>query len=370
MKRAITASLSVLLGLAAAAALTAEAEGCRYRPGNRAYEPIMASTVRAAPSIFLARAVGVRSIRAEDDDRHPDMAPQYLYDFAVLETIKGERLDNFQLLGYRPYEAGLPQECLENQTSLYRGYNFCSVAAENEFNRQAMHLDAERRDEDWHGFYYISPFSSSGMGRADTFIEDLIVVECGIGEASFEIGETFLIFYSGENQRVDRNGLNHLLVSREDDAWVEAVRYLVSHPEAQWLEPRGLPDLLKPFGLPFVVEPDTCEAGDGYEAFHIRVDFDQSFYARSGAHPISFWFEQRELGAAEYITHCEAGGAFLAFHDAFRTNWEGEQSSAIPLFPIRDGVVDFSHLPTQRPIAGPTQLPLAEVLQWHTEPPQ
>jgi len=296
------------------------------------------------------------------------MVPEYLYSFAVVETLKGDPVPSFELYGMQPFPSGLPDECLQGRNIL--SDHACSIAWRNEFDRQSAHLDAMGRDENWERFFEISPFAPSGMGAAEhdhlaETGEDRIIVDCGVGPASFEIGETFLIFRDGTIQLDDFNQLNHLLVSREDDAWVEAVRYLVANPSEDWLPARSLAEQLEPFGRPIVIDPESCEVGEEYTRYTVDlVVYTVSPIANETLWLDQFSFEQREDGASDYLAHCRDGGEFLAFEDAFRPGWEGEVYSFIPLFPIRDGMVDFSHMPSQFAAPSDPEVPLGEVISW------
>jgi hypothetical protein len=75
-------------------------------------------------------------------------------------------------------------------------------------------------------------------------------------------------------------------------------------------------------------------------------------------------FHQRDEFASEALTHCQSGGAFVLFREALGFELDNEIYALMPPFPVRDGVVDFTHLPSQWAIEGPTHIPLQDVLAW------
>lgn len=239
----------------------------------------------------------------------------------------------------------------------------CSMAVANLLHRNQQVELAEAGRADWLPFYLLQPLDPPGMGLAGTAHPDLIIVGCGNDQPGFEIGETFLIFRDEAGELDRRYGLNAHLIRRDDDAWLGAVRYFLDHPAASYLPARTVEDSLKSFTSMDIVSFEYCDEEDPYPYL---AEFSGAISTRSYAlsEDTHLRFYQRDEHAQEARDHCSAGGAFLYLPDEMSNHFPDDIWSALPLFPIRAGVVDFTHLATQWEIEGSRYIPLSDVLGW------
>jgi len=346
------------------------ASACRAWLGNPAYEPTMAEFVGLYPEIYLARAVS--AARAPVDEQpFPDLEPLYDYQFDIVEVLRGPDQNRIVQRGATPFSNPPSVSCLEQGQSL--DSRACNVEVTNMTRRNWAHQLADAGHRDWPSFHSMSPYAQAGMGAAEAVpaegAEDLILISCGGKTPSFEIGETFLIMRGNPDAFDERFGLNYQLITRDDDLWLEGVRYLVENPDAGFLQEIPVSSILAAFGTPEVVTFATCEHDPD------EVLYDEVYMAGfSGMRPVArlsyleddtiVTFHQRDEFASEALTHCQSGGAFVLFPEALGFQRDNETYALMPPFPVLDGVVDFSHLPSQWSIAGPSQIPLQDVLSW------
>lgn len=358
-----------LMGFSAsvlALAASGVAEACRNPIGNYAYRPVMADTVRAFPSIYLARAVSAQPIGGRSSAARDDYIAPYLYSFEVVETLKGDPVDQFTLELTRPFDSELPVAC-QKAGAVEEPADLCATAYGNLLNLAAARQSAESGRHDWSAFHLLRP-NDDGLGFAEPVAPDVSFVDCGAVGVSLQLGETYLIMHEPGEDGETLAGLNYQLITREDDAWLAAVRELVARPQADWLPARSVEETLARFGAPVVLSRNDCSAGNG-DFFEFIIE---DPYWRDPSHSPAFWgslvFYQREHGAEEYLRHCANDGEFLFYPDSlWGTDMDGRAFALMPAFPIVDGVIDFSHLPAQWEISEPHQVPLHEVITWSFE---
>lgn len=354
----------IISALAASAALlTAPVDACQARPGNHAYEPVMAEFVRDHSEIYLARVVAAHLAPTTEQVR-PEIRPLYRYHFQVVETLKGAPVDEFEAVSTRPFTGELPLECTSSNLDRHSGA--CRVAFSNLIRRNASIELADNARRDWEAFYHLQPLDPPGMGTAETFHPDLLVIGCGNDQPGFEIGETFLVFRNGSEALSTRYGFNAHIIRRRDDAWLDAVQFFIANPSADYLPGRTVRESLAPFRPTDIVQFVACEQADPYpylaefsgatgtEVHRVLEDTYIRFY-------------QRDEDAGEAREHCAEGGYFLLFSGLDSARFNDEIWPFIPPFPIRDGMVDFTHLATQWQIEGPVEIPISEVINWHVD---
>lgn len=351
-------TLAIALGL-----LAAPAEACRTVPGNHAYEPVMGDFVRGQSGIYLARAISARAL-PESEQPDADTRPLYRYRFSVTETLKGPQIESFKHVSTRPFSADLPAECAVSDLAGEDGV--CSMAVANLLHRNQQVEHAEAGRSSWLSFYLLQPFDPPGMGLAGTYHPDRIIIGCGNNQPGFEIGETFLIFRDDTAELNRRYGLNAHLIRRDDDAWLGAVRYFLDNPAAAYLPARTVEESLESFTAMDVVRFESCGSDDPYPYL---AEFSGIIGTGSVGllHDAHLKFYQRDENAQEARDHCSAGGAFLYFPDEMSSHFPDDIWPVLPLFPIRAGVVDFTHLATQWEIEGSRYLPLSDVLGWQQD---
>lgn len=358
-----TAKLYALTGLAAlvvAGAAASDAAACRIGPMDRAHYPIMAHYVREAPSIVLARPVS-----AEATGRG-EVREIYTYTFEVIEVIKGETITSFELEGLRPFLSSDLRVCETADLSDRTSGRACQVAVENERLRLSAYDVANTAREDWTRFHFMQSRMQSGMGGVDTYDVDRIVVDCGTRMPSFELDQSFLIFRDGVKQLDDPQGLNHQLITRDADAWLQAVRYFVSAPAADYLPAKSVGEVLESFGNPEIIEAEYCQELQGHPALAAGNLYSVTYEEPSYYTEIRFPVPHQERDA--YLSHCEASGRFLIYPGAFDDDIISTPFSTLTLFPIRDGIVDYTGLASQWAINEDRFVTLDEVLSWRDDP--
>ena len=344
---------------AVAASLVAPpADACRIARGNSAYHATMAGQVSAYPDIYLARAISV-------EPRATNVRPlrTFLYEFEVLETLRGQPLTRFQQSGAPPFPNEASPECVTAGFAPDNGA--CQTELKNLTWRHAAHASANAGRHNWDRFYTLRPNFRPGMGVAEVYDPEIIIIGCGSRQASFELGETFLILRNENGAPIDRFGLNYQLITRPDDAWLNAVRYFVANETAERLPARSIRESLRPFGMPTLIQFDDCANARAYSGAIVLgepVAPVMPWLLLDNTLRISFF--QRTDSIEEARSHCLAGGQFIAYPETFGTPVDGVMHAAIPLFPLRDGIVDFSHLATQWTLTEPMSVPLEDVLAW------
>lgn len=343
---------------------TSATDACRIQPGNRAYEPIMARVVAGGSGIYLATATGAR-FAPDRDEAFQHLRPIYQYRFEVDETLRGAQIDSFTEYGARPFVPELPEHCSSVDFDLSDGA--CETDVNNQILRGRAHQEADSKRKNWRSFYVLSRLGQAGMGTPQTYHADEILVGCGGDPTGFELGEQFLIIRHGSEEANNAFGLNFQLIKHPDDAWLQAVRYFIANPREQFLPARTLQDSVAGFGTPSIVEFGNCGDDEPYpynpEFGSPRPSWNLALDAISHVE-----FYQRDEMAEDARSHCGNGGRFLLYVDGLELSFGRGHFAPIPPFPIRDGIVDFSHLATQWHIDEPRQVPLTEVLSWYTSP--
>lgn len=349
---------SFLLAGSAALTLTATAQACRDVYNPRVFENSMAEWIGGASQIALAMPV-----EAVPTEQRGTFA-LFSYSFEVTEVLHGESLDAFQIDGSAPFDPTTLRSCERDNSHEY--YSACYIAVRNENRRQTAHSVAERGREDWEAFYYLpTRTSQSGMGAAEHYDEsETITVGCGRRAASFELGETFLVFLDEYGRPLaDPLGLNNHLITRSDDAWLAAVRTFVANPGLEKLPARSLQDALMSFGRPITIQADVCGAGRMVDHLIVR-----DVVSLPDREPLVFpdiEFPYPHDGPADLIDACQYPFVYLMFEQ--NPEWledEWHSMSRLPLFPIQDGLVNFSAFQPQWEVVGDRQVRLDEVMSW------
>ncbi|MEE2566265.1 hypothetical protein [Hyphobacterium marinum] len=321
----LNVGMTSLIGLAAAAALTAEAEGCSIRYTRFSSEPVLADFVRSAASIELARVVSVEALPVEES-QYGSVTLTHRYTLQSISVLFGSPDSQFELLGAAPVEdisnytcgASLPDDGqdLEDQREI-----------------QARVCLAEQGHDGWSALRFMTNQTvPDGMGGISNYDPpdsvDSILVGCGNRSQSFAVGETYLVFRAEDGSVINGEGLNLRLIRAPRDQWLGAVQYFLSQPNAD--------------RLPAIAAEDTIAMME-----RVTADSKECDRVRDG-------FCNRNSTAI-----------WLRYYDA---PW----AESLPPFPfplpIRDGMVDLSGIPSQHAIE-PAQAPLADVIAWLSETP-
>tara|TARA_R110002072_G_scaffold148878_1_gene296517 strand:+ start:319 stop:1383 length:1065 start_codon:yes stop_codon:yes gene_type:complete len=341
--------ISTLIGLAAAAALTAEAGACSRSPFNYARDPIIADFVRSAAFIDLARVQSASPLLpgAREPDRY--RFESYRYVFTVIESLKGTGPASFDYIASDPIPATRPPECegfatWEDVQGLSRcEYHYLSQAA---FER--ITAEAESGRHDWSAFFYIGPYHLNGQGgvRPHQIAE---WTSCTSAESYIE-GATYLVFRDEEGQVLHSRGLNMQLIAREDDALVQAVEFFLANPSESRLPAISPRDVISQVPIVEVFSPEACSERSEYlPAITFGID-------QTTGESISYFVGRQNE------TLCRVDDTYLGF-GAY------DQHSFFYVLPIRDGMVDLSGIPSQHAIE-PREVPLTDVIAWLSESPQ
>lgn len=350
-----------LLGLAVGAtalAISAEAEACSFRYVNYAADPYMAELVRNAHTIELARAISVTDLLT-DARRYRPSVETHRYFFAVEETLKGPESISFTYNASAPFPPVEPPECVGLERDWGNGSDpvmrscFRYDYAQNSY--AIGRLEAEAGHENWNQFFEAAPFDHNGTGGISP-------PEQGGGDCSwaesYEIGQNYLVFRDQSGAVIATNGLNMQPIARDDDVWLEAVRFLISNPEEDWLPAIPAETLFEAPVISGVVVATQCrERPDGmYDA-----ELDLEHVYNGGQYPDlaeMYLAEFRRPPRSRFLDTCEPGQRYLALSSAHYSR------PLTPFMPIGDdNMVDLSGLPSQYRIE-PSEAPLDEVLSW------
>jgi hypothetical protein len=256
----------LLLGLAAAAALTAEAEGCRYPrptylPGNS-----LAEYVRQPGAIVLARVVGVEPLPAEER-QYGSTTRTYRYTFATVEHLSGPSISGFTFDASRP---------IADISSYACGTQYDDPAERQVSERVCL---SEQGHEGWEALNYRTSMPSTGgiggFSELPEGGEHMILISCGGETFSFAAGETHLVFLDENGSVRPVTELNFRLIRSEDDDWLETVRYFLANPDEERLPPRRAEDvavLLYPTVASDCSDPNKFGCAPGQDARWFRFD--------------------------------------------------------------------------------------------------
>lgn len=315
------------------------AQACVRNYSNLADQPLMAELVRKAAYVELAQVVSATRLSDEDVHDWEYARATHAYTFETIETLKGADVEAFTLYASdpathdRPAEcanivtAGIPPEC-DRASALNR------VAESHEERAKARHQDP--RFFNWvrnqpriaYGDVPEQPVEPAGCNNRGTI--------------SLLPGATYLVFRDADGVPL-HDGLNLEPVSHGDDRWLMAVRYLLDHPERDWLEPRPVRqhiDEADDFELYPLQDCELEPVREGENAPQFPVV--DMMEARMRLRSSGFEYEACEDADQLLITDIARDAAFF----------------------VRDGIVDFSTIKSQYEITGERNVPLEEVLGW------
>ena len=341
--------LTTALGLTAAATLTVKAEGCSYRYRNYAEEPYMAELVRNARYIDLARITSVAPLLPDARQYRPNVET-YEYVLVVDEALKASGLSYFAYRASAPFPPREPEECVDLERN-WDGSNpvmrSCFTYDSGQFAYDRANRLAETGHERWRHFYAALPFSHNGNGGISP-------PEQGGGDCSwaesYEVGRTYLVFRDEAGEVLDTHGLNMQPISRADDQWLLAVRYLIDNPGESWLPAISAYDTIRKFDDVQIIEISDCAIGSDTSGGLI------SGSDQTGANVARLAnFSHENLNCYE--------GQFVVLINGFSVQ------DVPTAYDIRDGMVDLSGIPSQHAIE-PAQVPLTDVIAWLSEAPE
>lgn len=314
----------LLLGLAAAAALTAEAEGCSYVQYNYAYRPVMADLVRDAHSITLAEVVEYEPLNGPSD---LNQLGTYRYRFQVIETLSGPVTEMFELYGSDPFDLSTEEIC--EQTGRC---GFDSVSRSNEHATWA----AGGEPALWTYFYLIGLGSQDGYGgRTVQREEEPLDIDCPWLGRSHAIGDLVLVFRDADGNPLNGRGLNLQQITPLNDGWPEAVRYFLDHPEADRLPARAPELAFRVHRDASVVALRGCRFGLNY----LDVSEFEIVRVVTGEAPRSGYSARFLLDPDAERPTCDGVTPYLAVSS-------GGLSFMAPL-PVQGNMVDVSGVPWQ-----------------------
>ncbi|MCF8879722.1 hypothetical protein L5876_07850 [Hyphobacterium sp. SN044] len=224
----------LLLGLAAAAAVTAEAEGCRYPrptylPGNS-----LAEYIRQPGSVALARVARVEPLPVEER-QYGIPTRTYRYTFEMVESLSGPTISSFTFDASRPIADISAYAC---------GAQYDDPAQRQVSDRVCL---SEQGHEGWEALNFRTSMPSTGgiggFSELPEGDERMVLIRCGGEILSFAEGEAHLVFLDEDGSVRPVNELNFRLIRSEDDDWLETVRYFLANPDEERLPPRRAEDV-------------------------------------------------------------------------------------------------------------------------------
>lgn len=359
------------MGLAvggAALAMSAEAGACSYRDINNASEPIMATLVRDAHSIALARVTFVDALPPSQRQFGPNVET-HEYVFEVDRYLKGEGPRFFNYRASSPFPPARPDHCdgfeLEAYDAHARNADCLSDRMHQATYARAIEVAESGRD-DWERFFWIAPFHHNGQGGISP-------PEQGGGDCSwaesYEVGQSYLVFRDAGGGVIQTHGLNLQLITREDDHWLAAVEYFLANPEQGWLPAISPESFLNLYSFAAVGVYRRCPAfrprtfDDRYPSSEIG-DVEFLIRGQDESRIPTSYSDFRNGGSLTDITDCPEGGRYLFLDDDGSTDLT--RMPYISPLPIRDGMVDLSGIPSQYRIE-PIEVALEDVISWLSE---
>ena len=314
----LNTGLTSLIGLAAAATLTVEAEGCRIARLDIVHHPVMADLVRRAASIELAR-IGSAEAVPDGTRGYASIWETHAYHFETIESLKGEEGAQFTHRASYPFQISPSDYCLDEEPD-------CQAGQDARRQWQAAHAEADSGRFDWSEFRYRTtrPDMDGMGGIAPPMPSDRFIVGCGQNFQSFEIGQTYLVFRDADGVPLYGGGLNFQLITREDDRWLEAVQYFIENPDEDWLP-----------AIP----------------------------AREAVSWLRLAHKNGCGGMTETGIDVVCGNQLAVTYRAFQSPANSLPGLPEIALPISDGMVDLSGIPSQHAIE-PSLVPLDDVIAW------
>lgn len=350
----------LLLGLAAAAALTAEAEGCsiviRPQPYDVAIaglrEAHFADFVRGAHFIDVATPYSTTPSEEQPVWMSRDGLEALDFVFHSNDRLKGDSARVFV-------------------SSLGFDHAISAEAAGETYAQYLRFADSAAQDASWWDWGELPEVGIGlwGPGDCSTVL-------------TFEIGEPYLVM-----RDADGAFLSAAPVAGDDDPWVVAVRRLVEDPSLERGWAMNLEEYVRRHNraAAYVVEDCTrpvmrrTEMAGEWDEWSEREDAEisgpaatQSEYIALALSRHSYASETQRRTSAEEgwafddenrffefpfeASSCEIGAQYLTF-----TRW----MPVVPMFPIdADGIVDFTGYASQIEITGPLEASLDDVMAW------
>jgi hypothetical protein len=307
----------------------------------------MATLVREAYTISLARVTYVDAIPREQRQYYPNVET-HEYLFEIEQTLKGE---SGRFFGYRassPFPPETSDRCLNFDPDEFDPLNRDRTCLDEHIDQrlyEQVKSIADGGREDWGRFFWIAPFHHNGQGGISP-------PEQGGGDCSwaesYEVGETYLVFRDADGEVVRTRGLNLQLITRDDDRWLEAVRYFIENPDQEWLPAISAESVVRRMGSGDILTVTNCP-GNAYRSVGLLEGTD---YRTSEAQSMMISDIDR--------FQCARGDLVLLAPTS--SIYQARRA-----FPIRDDMVDLSSYPSQYRIE-PSQVPLDEVLGWLNNP--
>lgn len=227
----------ILLGLAAAAALTAEAEGCSLVPRVPEHQPYFPHLVMSSHSIDLVRVVSVEAFESGDsvDVLRPvgrNQPRTHRAVFRSLERIKGDGEEQFSFEFSAPYR----DEFIENSPP--------------------DRFRAENNDRNGHR-------NASFWTEIDIF-DVPVGADCSQIYPIFLPGEDYLVFRDESGTPIslyDSFGVNFERIGSRRDAWLEAVEALAGNPDQQYAWQMPVSEFVRLFHVMGLVTISDCDDG-------------------------------------------------------------------------------------------------------------
>lgn len=338
------------------------AEACvRMGPGVGS-GPHMANLVRGAHTIELAHVSSAIPL-SESEVQHYPSHMTHEYTFVVETTLKGPQEDRFTYRASIPFPPVEPAGCVGLERSWPADHGSlmmsCLQYDQGRLGYERANDLAQSGHEDWRSFFHISDYVRNGVGGIPA--SGLPGVGCDWAE-SYEPDQSYLAFRNADGEVIFTYGLNLQPVIRSDDAWLIAVRHFLANPDANALPPIDNRTYFRGHDTYVVFETSSCSIGENTSYQAALEVVGSSFRRNLQAGDDAQFFNVPT--AHEGLSDCDVGDQYL-----FVITDILPHHPLPPFFPIRDGMVDLSGIPSQYRIE-PSEVPLEDVISWLSELPQ
>lgn len=259
----------LLLGLAATAVLTAEAEGCSLAP-RQPERPFYAQLVRSSAYIDIFEVVGVEQV--EQPTNASRRSQNTRISFRLVRSIKGDETPELSFEIFDP---------------------------DRNFDRDVG--EASDLDDVWTNPFSDEPSDHSelsfwmGQDAYDVSVDPA----CNVVYPPFQPGDRYLVFrdQNGEPASMwDTFGLSFVWLESEDDLFLEAIERLHADPSLDYGRSMSAREFVELLPAAALIEQYQCEdeamqlrmipLGDGFEQHDYETDYE------SVDRNVNFWSPQ------------------------------------------------------------------------------
>lgn len=335
----------------------AAVDACAIIYSNTADEPVMAQMVREADAVVLARIIGARPLPL-DDMRAIAVIESYEYTAQPVENLKGYTAGSFTFRASDPAGGTVPEHCGSTQRIFRQNETDpCRVAASLAASAERQQAEAAR------GHDHVSFFADSGSWYFSSNLSGAAARRPEIHSSctttrSFLEGQTYVLFLDQDGERMGVSSHIYMVpVSEPDDEWVAAVRYFAANPQRDRLPGTPMRDWISRAEQVSRIDVESCDNETTLEWHRVALSlpWEASVKTLHGndLEVATAW----AMHDTDAYDDCEPGQAFLITDHAMDA-----------VFPIANGVVDFTSVKSQFEITGDRLVPYEIVENWFDDP--